>query len=215
MNWKKLLIGLYAIVLISAVFAIRSYFDKQKESTPYSNSHPPESIVVDSNSFTTTFPNRSYYDYAKECFSVNTVAESIEETKCKILEARFSGGKVIITKQLDKRQLVEYSVYDTDGSFIVSYIVNDKSGGASNIWIKDEVFYYYSMRLRCIYEIARDGTSKMFYANPANGIGRLLYKHDRPLSQEKITTDSYTLIVNTKEGEIEIIEDNGNAIVIK
>ncbi len=215
MSRKKLLIGLLVIVLINALFAMRSYFREQKEVTPYSITHPPEKIVVDNISFTTTFPDRSYYDYAKECFDVSVVTEQIENAKYKLKEARFSGGKIIITKGFDARRSAEYSVYDTNGRFIVSYIVTDKSGGASNMWLKDEVFYYYSMRLRCIYEIAPDGSSKMFYANPANGIGILLYKHDRPLTQDKITMDSYTLTVNTKKREIIIVGDNGNTIVIK
>ena len=145
MNWKKekiaALIVLAVLLLCKVIVTI---FYEEPEIKPYSNVRPARRIVIEGISFTTTFPDRSYYDEAKQTISVSVENEPSKDTRYRLLDAKFCEGKVIAKRRNDRRDLYEYDIYETDGTYIVSYVVDDGGGaGASNAWFKDGTFYYY------------------------------------------------------------------------
>ena len=216
MNWKKekiaALIVLAVLLLCKVIVTI---FYEEPEIKPYSNVRPARRIVIEGISFTTTFPDRSYYDEAKQTISVSVENEPSKDTRYRLLDAKFCEGKVIAKRRNDRRDLYEYDIYETDGTYIVSYVVDDGGGaGASNAWFKDGTFYYYYLRLSCIVETDRDGTSELYYAAPAH-IDTLYPYITKTESEAKYVTEGYRMTVNTVLGTVKIIDDNGNTVIIK
>jgi hypothetical protein len=215
MNWQKEKIAaliVLAVLLLCKV--IVTVFYEEPELKPYSNVRPAKRIVIEGISFTTTFPDRSYYDEAKQNISISVENEPSKDTHYRLLDAKFCEGKVILKRRNDRRDLYEYDIYETDGNYIMSYVVNDGSRGLSNAWFKNGMFYYYCLRLDFIIEVAHDGTSELYYTAPAHT--RSLYPYiTKPESEAKYVTEGYRMTVNTVLGTVKVIDDNGNTVIIK
>lgn len=212
---QKLILALIAIAVLLAVRGLQSLFPNDPELKPYSSVHPVKKIVIEGIPFNTTFPDRSYYDEAKQNISVSVENEPSKDTHYRLLDAKFCEGKVILKRRNDRRDLYEYDIYETDGTYIVSYVVDDGGGaGASNAWFKDEMFYFYYLRLSCIVETDRDGTSELYYAAPAH-IRSLDPYTTKPAAEAKYVMEGYRMTVDTVIGTVKIVGDNGDSVTIK